>query len=258
MPEGLPYEQSYASLLQSSLDDTSQTIRIINAGVTGYGPNESLAQIDELVTSLEIDFVVYQFFVNEFEEINIEPATRLQDIGLAQQPQNLRTRYIGRSQMLARLNQAKELLLEAATGRSPVWKYDASFIQLYAAARRDVYTDDLIGRVESTLRKIADAAGNELIILYTPSAIEVAEPTSFRYFPSDRDGSLKDSLDMNLPFRKLSEIADRLELEVLDPRATLRDTELAYHRDSWHWTRAGHAAIAEYLSERLGDIVNEQ
>src|SRR5581483_406852 len=50
MPEAMPYERSYPALLQAALSRclAPRPVQVINAGVTGYGPLEELAQFREL------------------------------------------------------------------------------------------------------------------------------------------------------------------------------------------------------------------
>lgn len=250
MPEGAPYAQSYAAMLQSKLDRDAPRIRIINAGITGYGPNESLPQMRELVPQLQADYVVYQFFVNEFNEIDISSDKRLQSIGLAGQPQNLRTKYIGRSQTLTRLARIREALAEAITGRSPQWKFDMSFIAAYSKDG-DVYDEDSLLRIATALEAMRDIANGNLSILYTPSAVEVTEPASLAYFPVSLEKSFARELDTGLPLQTLRRIASELSIDVWDPTAALVATEAAYHTESWHWTTEGHAAIADYLLPKV-------
>jgi len=61
MPEGLPYEDSYGAHLQSALAAclAQRPVQVINAGVTGYGPNEEGPQYHELAPLFRPDVTVY-------------------------------------------------------------------------------------------------------------------------------------------------------------------------------------------------------
>ena len=84
MPEGLDYEYSYPALLQGALRrcGTTVPVDVIDGGVTGYGPNEEGPEINELAPLLRPNVIIYQFYVNEWSDIQIDSASRRRNIGL--------------------------------------------------------------------------------------------------------------------------------------------------------------------------------
>ena len=84
MPEGVNYEFSYPAILEKKLLEQFPEIKthVINAGVTGYGPNEEFTQLKKYIDTIKPDIVINQLFINEFEEININREERLKNIGL--------------------------------------------------------------------------------------------------------------------------------------------------------------------------------
>jgi len=83
MPEGLDYTNSYPYLLEQQLRKkfTNLQINVINAGVTGYSPNEECAQLKKYINVIKPDIVINEFFVNEFDDINVSKGARQTNIG---------------------------------------------------------------------------------------------------------------------------------------------------------------------------------
>ena len=83
MPEGLDYVNSFPFLLKQKLrkEYPNFIINVIDAGVTGYGPNEEYAQLNKYIKTINPDIVINQFFVNEYDDINILQLERRTGIG---------------------------------------------------------------------------------------------------------------------------------------------------------------------------------
>ncbi len=187
MPEGLPYQDGYPALLERHLSRclAPRTVQVIDAGITGYGPAESLPQIRELAPEYRPDLVLYQFFVNEFGEATLTPAQRREAIGLARGGSR-RGYYWGRSQVARRLERAEDALRERITGRAAAWRYSRSLLAYYRRGENPLYDERHRRAVAGDLaamRAAAEKSGAAFAVVFVPGAVAVAPPGSLAYFP---------------------------------------------------------------------------
>ena len=84
MPEGVDYARSYPALLGEGLTRclAPRPVQVIDGGVTGYGPNEERAQLQELAPRFRPNVIIDQFYINEYSDITIAPAEFRASIGL--------------------------------------------------------------------------------------------------------------------------------------------------------------------------------
>ena len=254
MPEGMGYEQSYSAVLQEKFD--SKKVQVINAGVTGYGPVEELQQLAELVPLLKPDFVIYQFFINEFEEAHLRPEDRLKNIGLIPNGDSIRKNLIDRSQLNARFGKFLQLIQEVLTGRSSSYRYYKSLLPLFAAEETPYYSRDSLDVLQDYLSRMKDVCVRnraEMIVYFVPGAVAVSTPADIHYFPRDLDLSDTSNYDLDRPLENLRRLAGTVGLPVVDLTPPLKNhkTQPVYFPDSLHWNPEGHKVVAAAIYDDL-------
>lgn len=257
MPEGIQYEQSYTSLLNENLNHglNNPKIQVINAGVTGYGPVEQLPQLRELAPLFKPDIVLYQFFINEFQEVQITREDRLKNIGLIQL-ESFRERLIGQSQLIAHFYRTYELIKEKLTGRPGIWRYWKSLLSFYKTGANEYYSEENVHNLKIHLRdmqKICEETNSRFVIFFVPGAVEVSQRKYINYFPWDQNLSDGNAYDMDRPLKNLQNIATDVNIPVLDltPYLKTHSSQPLYFPDSWHWNEEGHRVVATVLKEYL-------
>lgn len=251
MPEGLPYEDSYGAHLQSALAAClgQRPVQVINAGVTGYGPNEEGPQYHELAPLFRPDVTVYQFFVNEWSDILDTPEGRRQEIGL---PVPRRA-----SQLVARIEALYDDAEGFVTGRLTPRRADKLLVQYYTRGAGPLYDSTNRAHMARFLAQMRDDsrhAGSALVVAFVPAALTVSRPSDLAFLP--RSGEpLTDTAhyDFTRPLVTLEPIADSLGVSVFDLSSALRayPAQPVYFPESWHWNANGHRAVAEALLQTL-------
>ena len=254
MPEGLNYEFSYPAILEKKLQELfpGKTIHVINAGVTGYGPNEEYAQVKKYIKLINPDIVINQLFINEFLEININRDERLKDIGLLQnetKQKNIRERFSqsGRLQLIAQIS----FYVKNLMGTNKDFSYDKSLMFLYEKDS-PFYKDSVIMKMDDYLykmKKICEGNNTDLIVLGVPGQIEVSEPGFIAYYPQNINISDTSNYDINLPLNTFQNLCFKNNIVYLNSKYYLKNYQdkPVYYEDSWHWNKTGHRAITDYL-----------
>ena len=259
MPEGMEYESSFPYLLEKNLQKKypGKNIQVINAGVTGYGPMEESAQLAELCPVFKPDFVVYEFFINEFEEASLTPEKRLQSIGFKQGKGEVNTvKLLDLSQFIYRFNEITGSFFRKNKSGESKWKYRKSLLYYYERDNNKLYDKAHISKVSDYLAKMKETcekynAGFK--IYFVPGQVAVSKPSDISYFPDNVN--LNDSLkfDLEKPNRAFYRIADSLKIDYLDLTKALNESpeQPLYFRESWHWNPEGHKTVAKIIA---GDI----
>ncbi|NQV26017.1 MAG: acyltransferase family protein [Rhodopirellula sp.] len=269
MPEGVSAEQSWSTVLQRSLAEDWPGIdaEVVNAGVTGYSPAQSLPQLRELAPQLQPDLIVYQFFVNEFAEIVFSNDELQAAIGLTAGHQRFDGRWLGRLQLYTRLQQAGRSFQELVTGRPHAWRFDKTLVKFYEAGENQLYADARVEQIALHLREmkqIADQNGAEFIIAYVPAAAVVSAPEHIDYFPWGLDLHDSERFDTDRPRRILKDLTAALRIPLLDltPALQRHPNQPVYFPGSWHWNAEGHnvagQAIAKFLRQPLDEAVDQK
>ena len=260
MPEGLDYEYSYPALLQGALRrcGTTVPVDVIDGGVTGYGPNEEGPEINELAPLLRPNVIIYQFYVNEWSDIQIDSASRRRNIGLVHGRLG-RTTLLYRSQLATHLAEHYDALISRMRGRLPWRQRFKLLLDYYQRGPNPLYTPANITRMTAFLTSIRDAAhsvGADLIIAFVPGAVQVSRRSDLAYIP--RSGvpySDPGTYDLNRPLAELQPLAAAVGLPIIDLSDSLRrhEPQPVYFRDAWHWNAQGHRAAAGALMALLAE-----
>jgi peptidoglycan/LPS O-acetylase OafA/YrhL len=254
MPEGMEYDKAYPALLQQKFDP--QRVQVINAGVTGYGPVEELPQLFELLPMLQPDLVVYEFFINEFEEVQIDPVDRLKGIGLITEGASRHRRLFSTSQINAHLSRARERASETLRNKPGGWRYGKSLLQFYETGRRQMYGPEnlaLLGRYLAEMKSACQRHGAELVIYFVPGAVAVSKPEHIDYFPWGVDLSDRSIYELDRPLNALRGLAAEIGLPVVDLTSHLKSNTVqpVYFPGSWHWNPEGHRVVASVIHDDI-------
>lgn len=252
MPEGMEYESSYPFLLEEALREEyrSLNIKVINAGVTGYGPIEQYAQLKKFIDTLQPDIVINQFFVNEYSDINDIPEKKKKGIGfnsghILNKKLNIR----------AQVPVHASFLIKAITGFDSKYRYYKSLLNFYEK-ESSLYSDSVQSKMSSHLDLMSELCVNnnsEYIVMFTPGQLEVSKPAHISYFPYKEDINDTTKFDFDLPLRITEELCNDNNLNFLNTREFLRNypTQPVYFEESWHWNKDGHKAVAMLLADYL-------
>jgi peptidoglycan/LPS O-acetylase OafA/YrhL/lysophospholipase L1-like esterase len=252
--EGVNTDQSWARLLEKKLAAKfpDRKIEIINFAITGHGPNQYLAAIQEFAPRYKPDLIISEFFVNDFEDAmasnpdmqtsigfqNRSPNHIVAILGLAHLKQWLRHKVI--TPPIARL-----------TGKpSPAYGYFLGHFEAMQPQRENLAASQqtVADRVKQ-MKQVADRVGAKLVIPMVPSSIQVCSPQDLPYYPRNVD--VKD-YDLDQPQRSLQGIAAAQQVPFYDLRPMLKQqSPCPYHPANMHWLPQGHVAVADYLLEQL-------
>ncbi len=256
MPEGMNYNFSYPAILENKLraQFPEKKIHVINAGVTGYGPNEEYAQLEKYINTIKPDIVINQLFINEFLEINISRKVRLENIGLIEKnrkEKRLREKLnaLGDFQFTNHLS----LFFKNISGNNDDFNYNKSLLYLYEK-NSSLYSDSVVTKMNNFLLEMNDLCKknkSEYIVLGVPGQIEVSEPKYITYFPHTVNLNDTTKFDFDLPLHILHNLCNGNDITYLDSKFILRKypEQPVYFEKSWHWNKKGHSVIADYLFE---------
>jgi peptidoglycan/LPS O-acetylase OafA/YrhL len=253
MPEGMEYEYSYPALLEKKMKEAypNRNIQIINGGVTGYGPVEEYPEMKELACLFKPDLIIYEFFINEFEEVSYTPQIRLQSLKRVRGQRKI----IANSQILIHLLTAKELLWEKITKKPGIWRYDKTLLYFYEK-NSPLYQSSNLDKLSHYLKLMKDITNkysSKFFICYVPSAVCVSNTSDINYYPWNINLQDNSEFDLQKPLKYLKEITDKLDIDVLDLTPSLKKYPLqpVYFPDSWHWNKEGHKAVTEEILDHI-------
>jgi len=250
MPEGLDYKSSYPYLLEQQLRGkyTNLKINVINAGVTGYGPIEEYAQLKKYINIIKPDIVINQFFVNEFDDINILKEARLKGIGFFVD-RSLRSRYFGNDQTPLQLDNFAQKEL-GITNKS---KYYFETLLSFYKKNASFYNDSVIIKMSKyfdNMKSLCSMNKAKYIVMYVPGQIEVSKPKDIYYYPYFENLKDTSAFDFSRPQSITKYLCTEKNINYLNTTIYLRDypVQPVYFKESWHWNKNGHKAMADYLS----------
>lgn len=253
MPEGLNYEEGYPALLQMRLNERFplRRITVVNAGVTGFGPNEMLGQLMKTIDTIRPDIYVNQLFINEFEEIDLSREERWNSIGLT--PPSMRKKLFSGWQLPSRLS-----LFLHDSFKDPVYNkytYNKSLARFYDL-HSNLYSEKKLVEVNSYLEKVKSICSSRdcrFLVLYAPGQLEISKPSDVSYYPLNLNLSDTTRFKLSLPCSTYKNLCFQNDISFVDPSQTLRSSvqQPVYFWESWHWNSAGHKAVADLLTDKI-------
>jgi peptidoglycan/LPS O-acetylase OafA/YrhL len=259
MPEGFSYEYSYPSILEKRINKKidSYKVQVLNAGVTGYGPVEQLAQLKELCLIFYPDIVIYQFFIDEFGSMNINPEKLQKDIGLISCFDSGDCNFAERSQIVRHAIRIVTPIIEKIMPEIIAQRnYGNCFIGFYKKGDNGLYSTENLKKMKYYLSEMNDVCKqtkSKFIIYFTPGAVSVSKPEDIANFPEGINLNDSTKFDLDLPFSKLQTITSKLKIAVSDLRSVLENNpdQPVYFSTSWHWNKNGHQLVAETIEKDL-------
>ena len=260
MPEGMGYKHAYPALLEKEVSEMIDpgSVEVVNAGVTGYGPREQLPQLQEMAYLLRPDIVIYQFFINEFDEVNLTREQRLSSIGFISDAKYPWHEVLRRSQLKARLGMLLRSAEETLLRRSARWRYEKALLPFYESGDNWLYSQENLEEVGfylGAMNNVCNSIGASFVIYFVPSAVEVSDPSHIPYLPRDLDLADVTRFDFHRPYASLRLITDALDIPAVNLRAPLKEhpTQPVYFPESWHWNQEGHRVVARYIAKDLSN-----
>lgn len=258
MPEGMEYSSSYPYLLESELKKKleNRVVQVINGGVTGYGPNEMLAQLKFYIDTIKPDLIINELFINEFEEVNLNTLSRLKNIGFLTE-ESTRLKLFGYSQLMLNYR----LWLRDILGyEDKQYNYNKSLLYLYEKSS-EFYSDTVINKLDNYLdeiKSLSDSKGAKLWLVYVPGQIEVSPSKFISYYPDHVNLADSNRFDFNASHKIINSLCNKHSIYLLDSKEILKNypTQPVYFEDSWHWNPTGHMIIAKMLAKEIESSFN--
>lgn len=258
MPEGMEYESAYPFLLEKKLRQSfpERKISVINGGVTGFGPNEFLAQLEKYADTIKPDLVINQFFVNEFEEVNIELGGRNAGIGFDLK-KSARQYYFGNTQVPVHYVRK---FYGSFNHEDRSFNYRKSLISFYEK-NSHFYADSILEKIDRYFDKINELCTEKnckLLIMFVPGQIVVSDPGYISYFPSWVDLSDTSLYSPDKPNRIIEKMCSSKNIPFTDVTEPLKKhkPQPVYFTGSWHWNEEGHRVAAGMLEDAMKKMIN--
>ncbi len=253
MPEGMEYEFAYPAILEKLLTEKypKKKIQVVNGGVTGYGPNEMLAQLNQYLGVINPDIVINQFFINEFSEINITPEERLRNIGL-QKVETNKFPFLKHNQLVKHLELSIRDVLNYPDKNHYYWK---SLLFMYEKNSR-YYTDTVISKMNGyfvNINHLKNLHKFDYYLLYVPGQLEISKPEDIDYYPSMYNPNDTSKYNFEIAQNAIKKICKENDIIIFDTKDFLKNNPIQplYFSASWHWNKDGHQEIANYICNQL-------
>jgi peptidoglycan/LPS O-acetylase OafA/YrhL/lysophospholipase L1-like esterase len=257
--EGVDTGLSWPRLLEHrlALKDSGRKVEVLNFAITGYGPLQEQSVVDSFVPIYRPDLIIIEMFVNDFQDVLTSNDGFQESIGfgrLSPESASSHLRFAHLSRFL------KDKLIEPAIASvrsrpSPPYGYFLGNFAALEFKRTDIVRDGR-GRVRASLeqiQKVANKWGAEVLLLMVPAPVQVCQSKNLTYYPHNVDLRDTTTFDLDLPQRMALEIADSLGIEFVDLRQVFvpQSGLCLYQASNMHWTREGHASVAEFLAKFL-------
>jgi hypothetical protein len=257
--EGVDTPEAWPRLLENILN-TGHGVetQVLNFSITGWGPNQYAAVINDYAPKYTPDMIIVGFFVNEFFDVKLDGHKFQQRVGFQQPSQTGIVSYLKLSHLRAwtKIN-IVDYLREQIREEPDSWGY---FYGCLRSFERKNHTSMVNGAVliEDRLKSIIQTAQEiqaELLIVLVPSAVQVCSPATLKYFPKSIDLSDSDRFDMDQPQRLAKNLFEKLNIPFMDLRGPLQKVKhkVTYQRKNMHWTKFGHQVVAQYVAQYITD-----
>lgn len=260
MPEGMDYEKGYPELIRNELSEKFplRNIKVFNAGVTGFGPNEMFAQLSKYIDTIKPDLYINEVFINEFEEINLDSTARLNSLKFSKM--SIRNELFSGSQIPVQTSYLINKFLRDKYYLN--YEYLKSLAYFYET-KSDLFIKENLNRIKKYFIqvKILCEKNNCLpIILYAPGQLEISRPDEIDYYPYHIPLDDKSVFDLKKPRNIYKELTDSVGIRFLDPTFQLKENKVqpVYFKGSWHWNPEGHKVIAAFLSQEIAKGLNSK
>lgn len=287
---GVRREETFCALLQKTLAArTTRTVRVLNAGVSGYGPGEEAFVLHELAEELRPNLVIAAFYDgNDLEDVRTAAFNARKAVG---NPNLLATELAGAGRFRStflwdRREPDAGWQLPTLKWRHVLGRRAAQFVgdrvrqlrvRWFGAAPAAVYNDTMLASMLTVDRSPildenyamcvvamrwmdarAKFAGARFLCVRLPSQLQV-DPEQWERL-IERLALPRDQFDVTLPGRRLVEDLVREGIAAVDAAAALAHgpgKSRSYFPEG-HPNRAGHARIAALLDSVIGESLPKE
>jgi lysophospholipase L1-like esterase len=256
--EGVDTNKSWPRLLEKDLNEQhpGQTYQVMNFGITGYGPIQYAAVVEDFIPEYKPDLLIIGFFVNDFYDAAHTTNEKTQDaIGF-----NYSSEYslisVLKLQHLS-LYIKRNVLNPLGESFFDTLQQNGYFLGNFSAFMND--PEKIRNEVEKVaerfkeIENIAKINGTKVVIMSIPASVQVCERKDLSYYPKNVNINDSNIFDLDLPQRLEKEIASKHHFSFYDLRPILKSQakECVYQPRNMHWTEEGHKIAAQYLAEIL-------
>ena len=267
--EGVDTAKAWPRLLQQRLrcelpdSENKNSVEVLNFGVTGFGPNQYAALVEEYAPRINPDLIVIGMFVNDFVDVLTSKEELREMIGFDRPKADCLLGYLtARHTFRWVRGNVLENAFERFTGRaSPNTHF---FCQLDALsldrAEEMEIGRDLVRERFATIQSTAKSIGASVLVVNIPASLQVLDREQLSFLrPCVELGEV----DMDQPQRITRELASEHGFAYVDLRGALRAVkhQQPYFSRNLHWTEVGHQAAVDgmmpLVRERLEMIHTE-
>jgi lysophospholipase L1-like esterase len=247
--------QTFSALLESRLSaELNRPVRVINAGVDGFGTDQSMRMAERLDAHYDVDAAMLLFFTgNDFWENESFSARKGMNTGGLMPPPKPYLSFWDRT--LGRISYAYAFV--RVHFRTRALRGDSHQLQRYSEELRifdassPVLTRQLM-KTRTALQRFSDLCAAKQWRCFLPVA-----PPAFVAHPQRAEATFDlvemsmSQVDLDRPARVLAQ-RPIVGLAQLDLTPILRaSSEALYFRFDGHWNAKGHAVVAEALAQWL-------
>ncbi len=243
--EGVDTAAAWPRLLEANLGSAT----VWNGAVTGYGPRQYAGVAAEMIPQLEPDVVIVAFFVNDFEDAEMDYEEMRESIGFGKPDATgiVPSLQWGHLSKYLRYNVTEPVLAMAGLPNRTGYllgQFDA-FDPGLISDSAEGYAATLAAM--AAIGELAPEA--RLIMTLVPSSIQICSAEDLDYFPENVD--LAD-YDLDQPQRLAAQVAETAGMEVVDLRPVLAAASACpYHPENMHWLEGGHQTVAAHIAGLL-------
>ncbi len=255
--EGVDTPKSWPRLLENELNsDGGIEVQVLNFSITGWGPNQYASVISDYAPKFSPDIIIVGFFVNEFFDVKISNDNFIASIGFHKPNQSGVESYMRLSHLREwiRIN-IKDSLKELIRNKPNPTGY---FFGYFQSLERKNYEPMSAGAelIELRLKSILQTARKinaRVLTVLVPSAAQVCNPATLKYFPVGIDLSDTDRFDLNQPQLLAKKLFEKLDIKYLDLREVLLNVAHLepYQTHNMHWTEFGHRVVAQHIAQYI-------
>ncbi|MFC1975640.1 acyltransferase family protein [Chloroflexota bacterium] len=262
--EGVDTDQAWPRLLETELASKfpGNQVEVLNFAITGYGPNQYAAVIEQFAPIYQPDLIIVGFFVNEYQDVLRSNADFQQSIGFHRPAQDglYSIASLSHLRRLVRLQWAEPLAELLRNKPRDHGYFLGNFLTLernqpsFQGPGRQMVVDRF-----QQIKEVADSIDAEVIIAMIPAPVQVCGPGQLAYYPRQVDLTDSTQFDLEQPQRLTQKLATSLKIGYYDLRPVLRSVaeSCPYQPHNMHWTAAGHSAVAAYLAEVLANSTDK-